>query len=35
MMAKFTAVFRKMPEGYVGFVEELPDANAQGRPSTR
>jgi predicted RNase H-like HicB family nuclease len=26
----FTAVFRKVPEGYVGFVEELPGANTQG-----
>ena len=28
---KFTSVFRKVPEGYVGFVEELPGANTQGR----
>ena len=27
---EFTAVFRKMPEGYIGFVEELPGANTQG-----
>ncbi len=27
---KLTAVFRKVPEGYVGFVEELPGANTQG-----
>lgn len=27
---KFTAVFMKVPEGYVGFVEELPGANTQG-----
>jgi predicted RNase H-like HicB family nuclease len=26
----FTAVFMKVPEGYVGFVEELPGANTQG-----
>jgi predicted RNase H-like HicB family nuclease len=26
---EFTAVFRKVPEGYVGFVEELPGANTQ------
>lgn len=26
-----TAVFEKVPEGYIGFVEELPGANAQGR----
>lgn len=25
-----TAVFEKVPEGYVGFVEELPGANTQG-----
>ena len=24
------AVFRKVPEGYIGFVEELPGANTQG-----
>ena len=27
---QFTAVYRKVPEGYIGFVEELPGANAQG-----
>jgi len=27
----FTAVFLKVPEGYVGFVEELPGANTQGK----
>lgn len=26
----FTAVFKKVPEGYIGFVEELPGANTQG-----
>ncbi len=26
----FTAVFRKVPEGYIGFVEGLPGANTQG-----
>ena len=25
-----TRVFRKVAEGYIGFVEELPGANAQG-----
>lgn len=25
----FTAVFQKVPEGYIGFVEELPGANTQ------
>ena len=27
---KFSAVFIKAPEGYIGFVEELPGANTQG-----
>ena len=26
-----TAVFQKVPEGYIGFVEELPGANTQGK----
>ena len=26
----FTAVFMKVPEGYIGFVQELPGANTQG-----
>jgi predicted RNase H-like HicB family nuclease len=26
----FTAVFQQVPEGYIGFVEELPGANTQG-----
>jgi predicted RNase H-like HicB family nuclease len=26
---EFTAVFRKVPEGYIGFVEEPPGANTQ------
>jgi len=30
MKAEFTAVFQKVPEGYIGFVEELPGANTQG-----
>ena len=30
MQLEFTAVFRKVPEGYVGFIEELPGANTQG-----
>lgn len=30
MEFEFTAVFRRVPEGYVGFVEELPGANTQG-----
>ena len=25
-----TAVFRRVPEGYIGFVEEMPGANTQG-----
>jgi predicted RNase H-like HicB family nuclease len=28
--SKLTTVFMKVPEGYVGFVEELPGANTQG-----
>jgi len=28
---EITAVFEKVPEGYIGFVEELPGANTQGR----
>jgi len=27
---ELTAVFRKVPEGYIGFAEELPGANTQG-----
>jgi predicted RNase H-like HicB family nuclease len=27
---KLTAVFQKVPEGYIAFVEELPGANTQG-----
>ncbi len=27
---KLTAVFQKVPEGYIGFVEELPGAKASG-----
>ncbi|MEW5984980.1 MAG: type II toxin-antitoxin system HicB family antitoxin [Acidobacteriota bacterium] len=30
MEMQFTAVFRQVPEGYIGFVEELPGANTQG-----
>ncbi len=26
---QFSAVYRKVAEGYIGFVEELPGANAQ------
>jgi predicted RNase H-like HicB family nuclease len=29
-MLELTAVFRKVPTGYVAFVEELPGANTQG-----
>jgi predicted RNase H-like HicB family nuclease len=30
MQIQLTAVFQKVPEGYIGFVEELPGANTQG-----
>ena len=30
MSMTFTAVFRRFPEGYAAFVEELPGANTQG-----
>ena len=30
MNVEFTAVFRQVPEGYIGFVEELTGANTQG-----
>lgn len=30
MKFELTAVFKKVPEGYVAFVEELPGANTQG-----
>ena len=30
MAIKLTAIFKKVPEGYIGFVEELPGANTQG-----
>ncbi len=29
MEFQFTAVFRRVPEGYIAFVEELPGANTQ------
>jgi predicted RNase H-like HicB family nuclease len=29
-MLELTAVFKKVPEGYIGYVEELPGANTQG-----
>lgn len=29
-MMQFTAVFQKVPEGFIAFVEELPGANTQG-----
>ncbi len=30
MKIELTAVFQKVPEGYIAFVEELPGANTQG-----
>lgn len=30
MEITLTSVFRKVPEGYIGYVEELPGANTQG-----
>ncbi len=30
MEITLTAVFKKVPSGYIGFVEELPGANTQG-----
>lgn len=29
MQIELTAVFQQVPEGYIGFVEELPGANTQ------
>ena len=31
MNLNLTAVFLEVPEGYIGFVEELPGANTQGK----
>lgn len=28
---QLNAIFEKVPEGYIAFVEELPGANAQGK----
>ena len=30
MAMTLTAVFQKVPEGYIGYVEELPGASTQG-----
>jgi predicted RNase H-like HicB family nuclease len=30
MNVQFTAVFRRVPEGFIALVEELPGANTQG-----
>lgn len=31
MQEILTAIFRKSPHGYIGYVEELPGANTQGK----
>ncbi len=30
MKVQLTAVYQKVPEGYIAYVEELPGANSQG-----
>ena len=30
MYLELTAIFQKVPEGFIGFVQELPGANSQG-----
>ena len=30
MKITLTTIFQKVPEGYIGYVEELPGANTQG-----
>lgn len=30
MQMQLNAIFRRVPEGYIGFIEELPGANTQG-----
>lgn len=30
MELQLTKIFKKVPEGFIGFVEELPGANTQG-----
>lgn len=30
MNLTLTTIFQKVPEGYIGYVEELPGANTQG-----
>ena len=34
MQFTLTPVFQEVPEGYIGFVEELPGANTQGATLT-
>jgi predicted RNase H-like HicB family nuclease len=30
MRVRLTAVFKKVPEGYIAFIEEIPGVNTQG-----
>ncbi|MFX0100217.1 MAG: type II toxin-antitoxin system HicB family antitoxin [Candidatus Hodarchaeota archaeon] len=30
METAFTAIYQKVPEGYIGYVQEIPGVNSQG-----